>query len=76
MRFRRSQFENLNREELIEKLVKLSEIAVRLKELSDKFDSFLKKYEELKSDLVAAKKCHSLLYSRIVQLEKNAVSNA
>ena len=33
-------------------------------------------FEELKSDLVVIKKCNSLLYSRIVQFEKNAVSNA
>ena len=72
MVFTRSQIENLSREEL----VKLSDITDRLKELTDKFDNFSKKYEELKSDLVVTKKCNSLLYSRIVQLEKNAVSNA
>ena len=33
-------------------------------------------FEELKSDLVVTKKCNSLLYYRIVQFEKNAVSNA
>ena len=76
MVFTRSQIENLSREELIEELVKLSDITDRLKDLTDKFDNFSKKYEELKSDLVVTKKCNSLLYSRIVQLEKNAVSNA
>ena len=76
MVFTRSQIENLSREELIEELVKLSDITDRLKNLTDKFDNFLKKYEELKLDLVVTKKCNSLLYSRIVQLEKNAVGNA
>ena len=76
MVFTRSQIENLSREELIEELVKLSDITDRLKELTDKFDNVSKKYEELKSDLVVTKKCNSLLHSRIVQLEKNAVSNA
>ena len=75
MVFTRSQIENLSREELIEELVKLSDITDRLKDLTNKFQ-FFKKYEELKSDLVVTKKCNSLLYSRIVQLEKNAVSNA
>ena len=76
MVFTRSQIENLSREELIEELVKLSDITDRLKDLTDKFDNFSKKYEELKSDLVVTKKCNSLLYSCIVQLEKNAVNNA
>ena len=76
MVFTRSQIENLSREELIEELVKLSDITDRLKELTDKFDNVSKKYEELKSDLVVTKKCNSLLHSRIIQLEKNAVSNA
>ena len=76
MVFTRSQIENLSREEVIEELVKLSDITDRLKELTDKFNNFSKKYEELKSDLVVTKKCNSLLYSHIVQLEKNTVSNA
>ena len=38
MVFTRSQIENLSREELIEELVKLSDITDRLKELTDKFD--------------------------------------
>ena len=59
----------------MEELVKLSDVTDRFKYLTDKFNNFSKKYEELKSDLVVTKKCNSLLYSRIVQLEKNAVSN-
>ena len=74
MVFTRRQIENLSREDLIEELVKLFDITDQLKDLTDKFDNFSKKYEELKSDLFVAKKCSSLLYSRIVQLEKNAVS--
>ena len=76
MVFTRSQIENLSREELIEELVKLSDITDRLKDLTDKFDNFSKKFKELKSDLVVTKKYNSLLYSRIVQLEKNAMSTA
>ena len=75
MVFTRSQIKNLSREELIEELVKLSDITDRLKELTDKFDDFSKKYKELKSYLVVTKKSNSLLYSRIVQLEKNALIN-
>ena len=72
----RSQIENLSREELMEELVKFSAITDRLKDLTDKFDNFSEKYEELKSDLVVTKKCNSLLYSRIIQFKKNPVSNA
>ena len=75
MVFTRSQIKNLSREELVEELVKPSDITDRLKELTDKFDNFSKKYKELKSYLVVTKKSNSLLYSRIFQLEKNAVIN-
>ena len=49
MVFTRSQIENLSREELIEEVVKFSDIPVWLNELTDKFDSSSKKYKELKS---------------------------
>ena len=39
MVFTRSQIENLSREELIEEVVKFSDIPVWLNELTDKFDS-------------------------------------
>ena len=76
MVFTRSQIENLCRQELIEELVKLSDIADRLKEIKDKFDNFSKMYEELKSDLVISKRFNSLLYSHIVQLEQSSLRNA
>ena len=54
MVFTRSQIENLSREELIEELINLSDITDRLKDLTDKFDNFAKKYKEVKSDLVVS----------------------
>ena len=42
MTFTRSQIENLSTEELIEDLVKLSDITDRLKDLTDKFNNFSK----------------------------------
>ena len=62
MVFTRSQIENHSREGLIEELVKFSDIADQLKELTDKFNSFSKKYKELKSDLVVTKKCNSVIF--------------
>ena len=76
MVFTRSQIENLCRQGLIEELVKLSDIADRLKEIKDKFDNFSKMYEELKSDLVISKRFNSLLYSHIVQLEQSSLKSA
>ena len=76
MVFTRSQIENLCRQGLIEELVKLSDIADRLKEIKDRFDNFSKMYEELKSDLVISKRFNSLLYSHIVQLEQSSLRNA
>ena len=52
MAFTRSQIENFGREELIEEFVTFSDIAYRLKELTEKFDNFSEKYKELMSDLV------------------------
>ena len=63
MVFTRSQIENLSREELIEELVKLSDITDRLKDLTDNFDNFSKKYEKLKSYLVVTKKWNSVIFS-------------
>ena len=65
MDFTRSQIENLSRKELIEELVKLSDITARLKDLTDKFVNFSKKFEELKSGLVVTKKapCYILVSS-------------
>ena len=64
MIFTRSQIENLSWEELIEELVKLSDITDRLKDPTDKFDNFSKKYEELNSDLVVTKNA-TLRYIRV-----------
>ena len=72
MAFTRSQIENLSRKELIEELVKLSDITDRLKDLTDKF---FKKVGRTWVRFSCYQKS-SLLYSRIIQLEKNAVSNA
>ena len=65
MAFTRSQIENLSRKELIEELVKLSDIIDRLKDLTDKFDNFSKTSEELKLGLVVTKKapCYILVSS-------------
>ena len=71
----RNQIQNLTREELIEKLLKLSDISDQLKALKDRFNTFTAKYEELKSDMSITKNCNTLLYLRIIQQELHPVNN-
>ena len=72
----RSQLENLSKEELIDKLVRVEDISSKLSDLTSRFDNFLRRYEILNSELTVGKNCNRLLTERIVQLNRNAVSNA
>ena len=72
----RSQIESLTREELIEELLPVSDISCQLKALNYRFDTFVVKHEELKSDMLVTKNCNTLLHQRIIQLERNAVNHA
>ena len=72
----RVQIENLTREELTEELLQIFDISCQLKALSDRFNPFSAKHEELKSDLLITKNSNTLLHQRIIQLERNAVNNA
>ena len=48
----------------------------KLSDLTSLFNDFLRRYEILNSELTVSKNCNCLLTERIVQLERNAVSNA
>ena len=72
----RAQADNLSREELIEELLKFSDITDKLNGLNNRFDDFIKKYDELNSELLISKNCNSLLLKRITNLERNALNNA
>ena len=72
----RSQLENLSKQELIEELISIEDIYFKLSDLTSRVDHFLRRYEILDSELTVSKKCNSLLTERIVQLERNVVSNA
>ena len=48
----------------------------KLSDLTSRFNDFLRWYEILNSELTVSKNCNRLLTERIVQLERNAVSNA
>ena len=72
----RSQLDNLSKEELIDELISVEDISSKLSDLTSRFDDFLRRYEILNSELTVSKNCNRLLTERIVQLERNAVSNA
>ena len=72
----RSQLENLSKEELIEELTTVEDITSKLSDLSNRFDDFLRRFEVVSTDLAITRNCHRLLTERVVQLERNAVTNA
>ena len=71
----RPQVDNLLREELIKELLKFSDITDKLSGLNSRFEDFIKKYNELNSELLISKNCNSLLLKRITNLERNALNN-
>ena len=72
----RSQLENLSKEELIEEHIPVDDISSKLSDLSNGFDDFLRRFEVVSSDLAIAMNCNKLLTERVVQLERNAVTNS
>ena len=71
----RSQLENLSKEELIEELITVDNITSKIFDLTNRFDDFLRRFEVNSSDLAITKNCNRLLTERVVQLERNAVTN-
>ena len=76
MVFTKAQLDTVSRKELLEELTKYPNIADQLKILKDQSDGFVGKYDKLQSELVISKDCNYLLFNWIINLEKNAVSNA
>ena len=72
----RCQLENLSKEELIEEFISVDNISSKLSDLSNLFNDFLRRFEVVSSDLAIARNCNKLLTKRVVQLERNAVTNA
>ena len=71
----RSQLENLSKEELIEELIIVDNITSKIFDLTNRFDTFLRRFEVFSSDLAITRNCNRLLTERVVQLERNAVTN-
>ena len=77
----RSQYENMSKEELIQELTDINssfvnDINTKLTDLSEKFNDFTSKYDKVYSELQQCKSFNSHLLTRIIQLERNAVTNS
>ena len=67
---------NLSKEDLIEELIPVDDITSKISDLTNRFDDFLRRFVAVSSDLAVTKNCNRLLPERVVQLERNAVTNA
>ena len=77
----RSYYENMSKEELIQELTNINssfvnDINAKLTDLSDRFNEFTSKYDKVYSELQQCKSYNSHLLTRIIQLERNAVTNS
>ena len=68
--------ENLSKEELIEEPITVDDITSKISHLTNRFDDTLRRFEVVSLDLAITKNCNRLLTERVVQLERNAVTNA
>ena len=77
----RSQYENMSKEELIQELTNINssfvnDINAKLTDLSDRFNEFTSKYDKVYSKLQQCKSYNPHLLTRIIQLERNAVTDS
>ena len=71
----------MSKKELIQELTNINssfvnDINAKLTELSDRFNEFMSKYDQVHSELQQCKSYNSHLLTRIIQLERNAVTNS
>ena len=76
----RSEYKNMSEEKLIQELININssfvdDINVKLNDLSEKFNEFTSKHNKVHSELQQCKSFNSDLFTRIIQLECNAVTN-
>ena len=70
----RAQIENMSKEELVDELLKSSEISSKLDNLTLAFEEFTLKYNQMYSELAVVKKVNSLLQNKIVKLYKDQLN--
>ena len=71
----------MSKEELIQELTDINssfvnDINTKLSNLEEKFNDFLSKYDNVNSELQQCEKFNSHLLTKIIQLERNAVTNS
>ena len=66
----------ISRDVLVEELLILSDVSSKLSELIEKFNDFVSKHDKVYSELQISGNCSNHLLQRIIQLEKNAVTNS
>ena len=76
MVFIRSQTKSMSRDEFVEKLLKLSDVSTKISELTENFNDFVSKHDEIYSELQISGNCHNHLLQRIIQLERNAMTDS
>ena len=77
----RSQYKNMSKEELIQELTNINssfvnDINAKLSDLSNRFNEFTSKYDKVFSELQQCKSYNSHLLTRLIQLERNVVTNS
>ena len=76
MVFTRGQTENMSRDELVEELLKWSDVSSELSELTEKYNDFVSKHDKVYPELQIWRNCDNHLLQRIIQVEWNAVTNS
>ena len=76
-----SQYENISKAELIQELTDIdssfvNDINAKLNDLSEKFNEFTSQYDIVYSELQQCNSFNSHLLTRIIQLERNAVTDS
>ena len=76
-----SQYENISKAELIQELTDIdssfvNDINAKLTDLSEKFNEFTSQYDIVYSELQQCNSFNSHLLTRIIQLERNAVTDS
>ena len=71
----RKQLEKLSKKELIDELITVNSIHEDLANLTSRFDEFLEKYTQVKSELEVSKYCTKHLSKQIQTLQRNALGS-
>ena len=71
----------MSKEELIQKLTNINssfvnDINAKLSDLSNRFNEFTSKYDKVFSELQQCQSYNSHLLTRLIQLERNVVTNS